>query len=106
MHWIFRHIVTVVVGFAVGNSTSNAAACQPDREAVGVMIAAIVGLFELALCIGRTAKLASPDDECVVEQSALLQIEYQRGTRAIDVAGLQRQIAGQVVMLVPTAMIE
>ena len=33
---------------------------------------------------GRAAELATPEDECIEEESALLQIFYERGKRLVD----------------------
>ena len=39
-----------------------------------MMIAAVVGVGQLALAVDRAAELAAPDDQRVVEQAALLEV--------------------------------
>ncbi len=51
-------MVAVVVGGAVDGASLDPAARQPDREAVGVVIAAVAALGH-----GRPAELAAPDDQ-------------------------------------------
>ena len=71
-----------------------------------MMVAAVVRFRQLALAVDRAAELAAPDDQRVVQQPALLQIADQRRRRLIGVAALEREIARQIVVLVPAAMIE
>ena len=70
------------------------------------MIAPVVGVGELALAEHRAPELAAPDDERLVEQTALLEIRDERRGRLIRPTALQREIARQIVVLVPAAMIE
>ena len=71
-----------------------------------MMIAAVVRVGQLALAEHRAAELAAPDDQRVVEQAALLQIGDERRRRLIRALALQREIARQIVVLIPAAMIE
>ena len=70
-------VVAEVVGRAVGLAALDSAAGEPDGEAVGVVVAAV-----LALGAGGPAELAAPDDQRLVEQAALLQVGQQTGDRA------------------------
>ena len=65
-------VVAEVVGGAVGLAALDPAAGEPDGEAVGVMVAAV-----LALGAGSPAELATPDDQGLFEQAALLQVGEQ-----------------------------
>ena len=58
-----------LVGRAVGHAALDAAAGHPDREAVGVVVAAVA-----ALAHRRAAELAAPDHQRRVEQAAPLQV--------------------------------
>jgi hypothetical protein len=60
-------IVAVVVGFAVGDSATDASSGHPHREAAWVMVSTVVGGGEISLAVDRSTKLATPDDESVVE---------------------------------------
>src|SRR5207244_10624068 len=70
------------------------------------MVAAIVGSGKFALAVDGPAKLAGPNDQCVIQHTSLLEIAYQAGRRLVDAFALQRNIARQVVVLIPAAMIQ
>ena len=72
-----------LVGLAEGDAGLDAAAGQPHREGVRMMVAAV----RSALHHRRAAELAAPDDERVVEQPALLQVLDQRRAGLVGVAG-------------------
>ena len=71
---IFDDVVAEVVGLAVNDSGPNAAARHPFCVTPRMMIASVVRLGKSALAVDRSPKLATPDDERVVEHAALLQI--------------------------------
>src|SRR6185436_17870486 len=83
--------IAQLISLAVGGSLFDAAASEPDAEAVGVMVAA-EELAAAALFVERSAaKLSTPDDERAIEQAALLQILEQGGDRSVDEFHLARQ---------------
>ena len=47
-----------------------------------MMIAAVIGLGQLALAINRAAEFPAPDDQRVVEQAALLEIRSPERPKA------------------------
>ena len=61
--FVFLGEPAVVIRGSVGEARLHTAASHPHGEAVGVVVATV-----LALCRGRAAKLATPDDECVIQQ--------------------------------------
>ena len=72
---------------------ANAAAGQPHRVAVDVMVAA----DQLArLAHRRAAELAAPDHERVFQQPALLEIGHQRRRRPVDFAAALVERLAQV----------
>ena len=71
-----------------------------------MVIAAVVRLGERALAVDGAAEFAAPDDQRVVEQAALFQVDDQRRRGLIGAFALQREIARQVVVLVPAAMVK
>ena len=75
VHGIFGDVDAVVVGLAIGHAAAHAAAGHPVGETVRVMVAAVNLLSQFALAVDRAAELAAPDDECVVEHTALLEVE-------------------------------
>ncbi len=81
------------IGFAVDDSRLGSAAGDPHRKGVDVMVATH-GIAHLAH--RRAAKFASPNHQRVVEQTALLEIEYEGGAGSIDVAADLIEIGIQV----------
>ena len=67
------------VGRAVDRSALHAAAGHPHREAVGVMVAAVVVPFRGR----RPSELAAPDHERLLEEPARLQVLKESGDRKI-----------------------
>ena len=80
----FGDVEAEVVAFAERDARLDAAAGEPHRERVRMMVAAVVAA---ALHHRRAAELAAPDDERVVQQAALLEVGHQRRARLIGVAG-------------------
>src|SRR2546421_12894615 len=72
VHGIHRHVVAKLVGFAVTEAGLHAASGHPDRITPAVMVAAVVVLFNFALAIGGPSEFTAPNDQRVVQQSALL----------------------------------
>jgi len=66
---VLDDFVAELVGLAVDGAAFDAAASQPEREAEWVVVAAVRSLSER-----RAAELTGPNDESLVEQSALLQV--------------------------------
>src|SRR5688500_10739414 len=88
-----------LVGRAVDRAPFDAAAGQPDREALGMMVAAVApgGMR-------RATELAGPDDQCPVKEAAGLEVLDQPGDRLIGVEGVFLVTLLQVAMLVPRAV--
>ena len=68
---VFHNIIAEIVSFPINLATATTSPRHPHRETAAVMIAPEVGRGEPALAVGRAAKLAAPDDECVLQQTAL-----------------------------------
>ena len=66
-----------------------------------MMVATEPRILDVALHVGGAAEFTAPDHQRVIEQSALLEIEHERGTRLIHVAALRGQVCLQRTMLVP-----
>src|SRR5262245_52389885 len=88
VHRIAGDVVAVIVRLAELDAWANAAAGHPEREAAAVMVAAVIRRGERALAVDGAAELAAPDDECIVEQAALLEVADEGGGRLIDIAAL------------------
>jgi hypothetical protein len=88
------------VGFAVRNSSLDAAAGQPDREAFDVMIAAV------ALSHRGPSKLSPPDHQSFVEHAALFQVFDERCGSLIDLGGGPSDVLLDNPVVIPVAMVE
>ena len=99
-------VVAEVVGLAEHEARLDAAARHPHGEAARMVVAPVIGVGQLALAVDGAPELAAPDHQRIVEQPALLQVLNQRGGGLIHALGLQREVARQVVVLVPAAVIE
>ncbi len=71
---IFDRRATKLIGRAVARPALHAATRHPNGIAIVVVVASL-----LTFGSGSSAKLAAPDDQCVIEQASLLQILDQRG---------------------------
>src|SRR6185369_12618358 len=104
VHCVADDVVAEIVRFAVSQSGPDAAASEPDGKAARMMVAAIIVSREWTLAIDGSAELAAPDDECVVEQTALFEIPDKRGAWLVGVTALADDLGRQLSMLVPAAM--
>src|SRR5438270_13824962 len=81
---VFDRVHAQLVGGAVHQAALHSAAGEEHGKARVMVIAAGLGtLFQLG--VRSAAKLASPDDERVIEQTALLQVGEQRRRRLVGV---------------------
>ena len=67
-----------------------------------MVVASEIGCVELALTVIRSSEFPSPDDQCVLKQSALFQVRDQGIGCLIGFLALTLDAAGQSAMLVPT----
>ena len=80
MHLVLGDVEAEFIRFAVGDPPLDAAASQPHREGVRVVVAAL-GAAEhgAGLHHRRAAKFTPPDDERAVEHPPPLKIGHERG---------------------------
>ena len=71
-----------------------------------MMVAPVLGHVQTTLRVNRPPELAAPDHQCLIEHPALLEVGDQRGGRLVHITALQRQIARQVAVLIPAAMVQ
>src|SRR5687767_3237538 len=69
VNFVFDGFVAVIIRQTVGETALDGTAGHPHREGFVVVIAPIG-----ALCVRRSAKLAAPDYQRVLEQSSLFKI--------------------------------
>ena len=81
---------------AVPEAGLHAAAGQPHRVAVRIVVATVVPLR-----CRRAAEFASPQDQRFVQQAARLQILEQTGDRPVHLGGIVGMILFQTAMLIP-----
>ena len=96
-----HHVVRPVVGLAVGDPRTHAAAGHPHREAPAVVVAPAARRAEAPLAVDRATELPSPDDQGVLEQPAPLEVHDERRARLVGVLRLRAQLAVEVQVLVP-----
>ena len=75
VHWILDDIVGIVVGATVRHPLLDAGSCKPHGEATWVMVPAVVVPCEGSLAIDGAPKFTAPDDQGVLQQTALLQVK-------------------------------
>src|SRR4029079_10305358 len=98
MDGITNDIVAEIIRFAEDRSAADAAATHPHRVPARMMISSIIIRAQFTLTIDRAAELAAPDDQRLIQQTALLQIKNECFARLVHVATLQRQVARQITM--------
>ena len=102
--WVCDNVVTEVIGLAVCDSTLNAAPSQPHAEVARVVVASVILRGQCSLRVDCATKLTAPDHESAIEKSAAFEVCKQCGCRLVGVVALRRDVAGQVAVLIPTAM--
>src|SRR5690606_1328239 len=94
MDLVFDGEVAVVVGGAVADAGLHAAAGEPHGVALGIVVAAVVSLGD-----GGASKLASPENERVLEEAAGFEVGEEAGDGQVDLAGVLRVIGLEAGML-------
>ena len=104
VHRVLLGVVAELVGGAVGDPALHAASGHPHGEGVGMVISP----KGLAGNLGdrRATKLASPDDERVVEQPALLEVGQKRCGGSISSGALASMLPLDVRVRIPSSVIE
>ena len=92
--WFFGNIVANVVGLAVGTRFDTCAG-HPHGEGMGMMVTPVEALFQgrvdIVLHHRRTAEFATPDDQGLFKQAALLEVGDQAGNGSVDLLALDGQ---------------
>lgn len=92
-----QSVVTEFVGGAVDVSLLDARSSEPDREPVGMMIAARRATGA-KLQPGRPSKLGAEHNQRLVHQAPLFQILNQTGDREVDIRAQSRVILLELLM--------
>ena len=90
------------------DSGFDPSSCHPGNHGILIMITAGIGCVFISwqLSDRQTSELASPDDQRVIEQPALLQVEHQRARPAIHFFRQIPMTLRQMAMVVPAAVIQ
>ena len=62
MYFVDHRVIAVVIGFTIGQATTDPAARHPDREPMGIVIASVAILGS-----GSPAELSAPDHQRVFQ---------------------------------------
>src|SRR3954447_1701496 len=98
---MLRCIEAKVIAFTKRNARLNATSRQPHREAIRVMVATIVAA---PLHHRRAAELTAPDNERIVQKSALLEVLNQCRAGLVRVLAVVSNVVHKVAVLVPGFM--
>src|SRR5947209_17817253 len=104
MHRIADYVIAEIVRLAIYHSTLDAPAGHPHGVTARMMVAAVIIVAQFALAIDGASKFSTPHDERIIEHAALFQIEDKAFAGMVNVAALQRQVAGQIAVVVPFTM--
>ena len=103
---ILDGIVSEFICFAIHRSWFDSTACHPDAEALGMVVASVVGPINLTLTVIGATKFATPDHQRFIEQSSLLQVLDQACRSPVYVFCLHPHVIDQVAMGIPSLVIE
>ena len=104
---ILRDEKSEVVDFTDGLAGLDAATCKPHWEVLDMVIAT---REFLDLSHGSPAEFAAPDDERVIQQSALLEVSNERRRSPVhverDFVELLCQVIFTVAVVIPTSVVK
>src|SRR6185503_16585127 len=79
MNRIFDDIISQLICFSIDDSRFDSTSGHPYAKAAWMMVAAIRSSLEFTLAIVRAPEFTTPDHQCFIEHTPVLQILYQRG---------------------------
>jgi len=103
---ILDGIVAEFVCFSIDCSRFDSSTGHPDAEALGMVVASVVGPINLTLTVIGATKFATPDHQRFIEQSSLLQVLDQACRSPVYVFCLHPHIINEVAMGIPSLVIE
>src|SRR5262249_41725080 len=99
VHAILCGVKAEVVTLADRNATLDATAGHPHREAIWVMVAAVVAA---PLHHRRTSEFAAPNHQRVFQQAPLLEIFHQRRASLISRGTILLDVVRKIAVLIPS----
>ena len=104
---VFDDVEADFIAFAVADAGFDAPAGHPEGVGVGVVVAAPFGTVgEVALDERGASEFTHPDDEGVVEETAVFEIGDQGGRCLIGGAALVVELGGEGAVLIPAGVHE
>ena len=85
---VFGDVVAHFIGFTVDLPSLDSAPGEPEGEATGVVVAAVVGFGETALAVDGAAEFPAKDHEGVIEHASLLDVLNETVDALVDVFAL------------------
>src|SRR5207249_6457636 len=95
-------VVTIIIGFSMGNARLDASSSNPKGEAAWMVVAPIIVGCQLALAVNRSAEFPAPDNQRVVEQATLFQVTDKGCRRLVRITALACNLFRQGRVLVPS----
>src|SRR5262245_4916628 len=93
---VLHGVKAELIGGPMNHTPSYARARHPDRETVGIMIAAV-----RAFSARSAAELRSPNDQRVVEHTSLFKVLHQSDNRFVDFRDLLAMIFLKILVRIP-----
>ena len=87
-----------LVTLPVGHASTDTTAGEPVGENKRIMVTPLA-----ALSAGHAAKLGRPKNKRILEHTALLEVEYQRGAATGHATGKRTMVAPNVLVRIPVA---
>lgn len=100
-HHVFYCTMTKLVGGSVHHPRPDPASCQPDAEALSIVIPPILLGRSMILCHRQATDFATPVDDGLLQQASLVQVFHQSGGWTIGFSADRRQGGAQGAVVVP-----
>ena len=97
VHRVLGRVITILIRCTVTHPTPHTSTGHPHRETLGIVVTSICG----ALSGRSSAKLTAPENQSVVQQSALFQVGQQSGDGAVNLQCVFGMSFAQVSVLIP-----
>lgn len=100
-HLVFDDRVAEIVGLTMDQARLKTSSGDECGEAVGMMVTPVRFFYLPVLAERCPSEFPTPNDNCVLEESALLEIKNQCRTGLIGFAAALWEVVGEVEMMIP-----